>query len=100
MGGYQKLFDLTGRKALVMGAASGIGKASAEALGDLGAEVYCADLDGVKAEATAELIRTGGGRAHAARADAASSSDLVGLIAAARQRLGRIDVAVTTPGTR
>ncbi len=33
---YKKLFDLTGRKALVLGAASGIGKASAEALGALG----------------------------------------------------------------
>ena len=42
MADYKKLFDLTGRKALVLGAAAGIGKASAEALGALGAEVHCA----------------------------------------------------------
>src|SRR5260221_12137531 len=48
---YRKLFDLTGRRALVLGA--GIGKASAEALGALGADVFCADLDKAGAKATA-----------------------------------------------
>ena len=60
MADYKKLFDLTGRKALVLGAASGIGKASAEALGALGAEVHCADIDLAQAEATAAVIRSGG----------------------------------------
>ena len=41
---YRKLFDLTGKTALVLGAASGIGKSSAEALASLGAEVICADV--------------------------------------------------------
>ena len=41
---YRKLFDLTGKTAVVLGAASGIGKSSAEALASLGADVMCADL--------------------------------------------------------
>ncbi|MDI3566233.1 hypothetical protein OWC48_38185 [Bradyrhizobium sp. Arg816] len=36
---YRKLFDLTGKTAVVLGAASGIGKSSAEALAGLGARV-------------------------------------------------------------
>src|SRR4029077_1571468 len=42
---YRKLFDLTGKTAVVLGAASGIGKSSAEALAALGARVVCADRD-------------------------------------------------------
>ena len=42
-GHYRKLFDLTGKTAVVLGAASGIGKSSAEALAALGADVVCAD---------------------------------------------------------
>src|SRR5271156_4797423 len=95
---YRKLFDLAGRKALVLGAASGIGKASAEALADLGAEVHCADLDPARAEATAASIREAGGKASASGADAANGSEIAALVARARAALGRIDIAVTTPG--
>jgi len=49
---YRRLFDLSGKTALVLGAASGIGKASAEALAALGAAVICAD----KAEAHGVLL--------------------------------------------
>ena len=54
---YRKLFDLTGKSAVVLGAASGIGKSSAEALAGLGASVICADVSGDGAEATAAGIR-------------------------------------------
>src|SRR5207253_5593598 len=85
---YKKLFDLTGRKALVLGAASGIGKASAEALGALGAEVHCADIDLAQAEATAAAIRTAGGTAPPSRADAASGSEIEALVAQVHTTLG------------
>ncbi|HLX22579.1 MAG TPA: SDR family NAD(P)-dependent oxidoreductase [Usitatibacter sp.] len=95
---YRKLFDLAGKKALVFGAASGIGKASAEALASMGAEVHCADIDETKVQATAAGIREAGGKAGASRADASKGSDIVAMVARAKAELGRIDIAVTTPG--
>ena len=53
MADYRKLFDLTGKTAVVLGAASGIGKSSAEALAGTGARVVCADRDRDRNEATA-----------------------------------------------
>ncbi|HEY4373408.1 MAG TPA: SDR family NAD(P)-dependent oxidoreductase [Burkholderiales bacterium] len=95
---YRNLFDLSGRKALVLGAASGIGQASAQALGALGAVVHCADIKLEEAEATAKSIRDAGGEASASRCDAASGSDIAALAARTLSGLGRIDIAVTTPG--
>jgi YD repeat-containing protein len=68
---YRKLFDLTGKTAVVLGAASGIGKSSAEALASLGARVLCADRTLEGADATAAAIREQGGSATAAGCDAA-----------------------------
>lgn len=95
---YRRLFDLAGRKALVFGAASGIGKASAEAIASMGAEVHCADIDVARAEATAAGIRQSGGKASASGADASKANEIIALVARAKKELGRIDIAVTTPG--
>ncbi|WWP77199.1 SDR family NAD(P)-dependent oxidoreductase [Bradyrhizobium sp. 26S5] len=67
---YRKLFDLTGKTAVVLGAASGIGKSSAEALASLGARVLCADRAQEGAEATAAAIRQQGGSATTVSCDA------------------------------
>src|SRR5690242_11990882 len=68
---YRDLFDLTGKTAVVLGAASGIGKASAEALAALGASVICADRDRAGVERTAGEL---GGEAHVV--DAGSADDV------------------------
>jgi NAD(P)-dependent dehydrogenase (short-subunit alcohol dehydrogenase family) len=92
---YRDLFDLTGKTAVVLGAASGIGKASAEALAALGAAVICADKDRTGVERTAaELARHGTAQAHVV--DAGSADDVAALAAAAA-KAGRVDIAVTTP---
>ena len=94
---YRRLFDLSGKTALVLGAASGIGKASAEALAALGAAVICADKDKDGVEATASELRARG--ADEARVvDAGSAADVNALAAAVQARHPRLDVAVTTPG--
>jgi NAD(P)-dependent dehydrogenase (short-subunit alcohol dehydrogenase family) len=95
---YRKLFDLTGKNAVVLGAASGIGKSSAEALAALGASVLCADRTMEGAQATANAIRAGGGSADAASCDAASATDITALAKTAMQKFPRLDIAVTTPG--
>jgi NAD(P)-dependent dehydrogenase (short-subunit alcohol dehydrogenase family) len=95
---YRKLFDLSGKTAVVLGAASGIGKSSAEALASLGAHVLCADRTVDGAEATAEAIRGQGGVASAAACDAASRDDVAALAEAAMRTFPKLDIAVTTPG--
>ena len=95
---YRKLFDLTGKTAVVLGAASGIGKSSAEALAALGAGVLCADKSVEGAQATAAAIREYGGVADAAACDAASAADVAALAGIAKQKFPRLDIAVTTPG--
>lgn len=95
---YRKLFDLTGKTAVVLGAASGIGKSSAEALASLGARVLCADRTQEGAAATAAAIRQQGGWATAAGCDAADRADVEALAAKALAEFQRVDIAVTTPG--
>jgi len=94
---YRALFDLSGRIALVVGAASGIGRASAEALAGLGAHVVCADRSLEGAEATAGAIRVAGS-AEAIACDAADAGSVRALAAAISERHGRLDAALTTPG--
>lgn len=88
---YQRLFRLDGRKALVVGAGSGIGRESALALAAHGADVVCADrdLDGVNQTA--------------ALADRLSGYHLDVLdeaqVHAAADELGEVDILVITPAT-
>jgi NAD(P)-dependent dehydrogenase (short-subunit alcohol dehydrogenase family) len=89
--GYRAMFDLTGKTALVLGAASGIGKASAEALAALGASVSCADIDREGVTRTAAEI---GGKAQVV--DAGKAEDIAAL-ADVVTKAGRLDIAVTTP---
>jgi 3-oxoacyl-[acyl-carrier protein] reductase len=69
MAGHSDRFDLTGRSALVTGAAGGIGAAVAQALAGAGAAVLVTDVDGVSAAAVAERIGDAGGKADSAVLD-------------------------------
>ncbi len=94
MQAYRAGFDLTGKTAVVLGAASGIGKASAEALAALGADIICADKDRAGVERTAAEI---GGSAQAHVTDAAAPEDVAALAERAMTAFKRLDIAVTTP---
>lgn len=91
---YRAMFRLDGKTALVLGAASGIGKASAEALAALGASVICADQNKDGAEATAREIGT---PAQAYGTDAGSAASVNALAAAIEKQHARLDIAVSTP---
>lgn len=85
------LFDLTGRVALVSGAASGMGRAMALALAEHGADLVLADLNGDGAAATAEQIRAIGRRAVPVTCDVARPDSVRELFAELDRAFGRID---------
>jgi len=90
---YPALFRLDGRRALVVGAGSGIGKTSAEALAAFGAHVTCADVDLAAAERTAAAISSSGHDADALMVDVRDTSTVTAAFAK-----DPVDVLVSTPG--
>jgi 3-oxoacyl-[acyl-carrier protein] reductase len=92
------IFRLEGRAAVVTGAASGIGRATAEVLAGAGASVVLGDLDEKGAQAAAEAIRADGGKAVAQRVDVARKSDVDALVARAVSEWGRLDAMCNVAG--
>jgi NAD(P)-dependent dehydrogenase (short-subunit alcohol dehydrogenase family) len=89
---------LAGRVALVTGAASGIGRASALALARSAARVMVSDVDVAGGEQTVELIRAAGGDAQFVRADVSQGKDVEALVAATIAHFGRLDCAHNNGG--
>ena len=56
----ERIFDVTGSRVVVTGAASGLGFAMAEVLAECGARVTLADVDEGRLEASAEGLRARG----------------------------------------
>jgi len=87
---------LAGKVAIVTGAASGIGRASAERFAAEGAAVVVSDVaDG---EAVAAGIRARGGRATFVRCDVAEEPQVAALVAAAVREFGKLDVMFNNAG--
>ena len=88
---------VAGKVALVTGAASGIGRASAEILAREGASVVLTDVQ-ASGEDVAEGIRKAGGKARFVGHDVSSESEWTSIIAGVEKAEGRLDVLVNNAG--
>lgn len=89
---------LSGRTAIVTGASSGIGRAIAEKLGAAGAHVFLAGRTRSSMEASQKKIEEAGGRASVITADVRDVDQVRGLVDAAVEATGRLDIMVNNAG--
>jgi glucose 1-dehydrogenase len=92
---------LEGRRALITGASSGIGKATALRFGVEGATVcvnYYSDKEEADADAVCAEIDAAGKRAFSVKADVGDEQQVTGMVAAVVARFGGIDVLVNNAG--
>ena len=85
------LFDLTGRVSVITGSTKGIGKAMAEALATFGSKVVISSRKADACEAVAAAINECGGEAIAHPCHVGHKDQLERLVAATRERWGKID---------
>jgi NAD(P)-dependent dehydrogenase (short-subunit alcohol dehydrogenase family) len=85
---------LADRVAIVTGAATGIGGATARRLAEEGARVLVADIDAAGAQANAARIQADGGTAEALQADVGTEAGVQAMVEQAAQKWGRLDIIV------
>jgi NAD(P)-dependent dehydrogenase (short-subunit alcohol dehydrogenase family) len=92
------LFDLTGKKAFVTGAAVGIGRAYAVGLARAGADVAVVDLNETAGRKTAEELRAMGRQSEFIRCDVTRQDQVQAMVGRVVERFGRLDIAVNNVG--
>lgn len=90
--------SLSGRVALVTGAATGIGQVCATVFAERGARLVLADVNVEGGETTAALVREAGGEAIFVRADVSDAVDVQSMVAKAIAHYGRLDCALNNAG--
>jgi 3-hydroxybutyrate dehydrogenase len=91
---------MTGKTALVTGAAAGLGKACAVLLAAEGMAVAVADIDKERAEATAREINAGGGRAIAVVMDVSDEAEVNAGVERCIRELGGLDALLSNAGVQ
>jgi NAD(P)-dependent dehydrogenase (short-subunit alcohol dehydrogenase family) len=90
--------QLTGKVAIITGAASGMGKATAILFARQGANVLLADLNTEGGEEAAKLASEAGPRCVFQRTDVSSESDVAAMVGRAMSEFGRLDVTFNNAG--
>ena len=90
--------DLDGAAAVLTGAGSGIGRATAISLAARGCRIVASDLDADRAEDTAALVRAAGSEAAGLRVDVSKQDDLEALRDLCLERFGRLDLVMNNVG--
>ncbi len=88
------MISLDGKIAVVTGGAAGLGLASATQMAELGAQVVLADINAARAQSEAEALAGRGFTAMGLGVDIADADRVEAMVAAVRERFGRIDVLV------
>src|ERR1039458_8061273 len=94
----QRLFDLSGKVALIAGAAAGFGEVIAIGFAQYGCDVAVADVNIDGARRTAQTIKNLGRRSIAIRADVGSPDEIKAMVESAVKELGTIDILVNSAG--
>jgi NAD(P)-dependent dehydrogenase (short-subunit alcohol dehydrogenase family) len=90
--------SLAGKVAIVTGAASGIGRATAELLAAEGAAVVAADWNATRLKEVADRLSAAGRKVASVRADVASQKDAEAMVDTAVKTFGRLDILVNNAG--
>lgn len=90
--------DLTGKVAIVTGAAQGIGQAYAQCLAGAGSAVVVADVDTALGEETVKQIVDGGGEAIFVETDVSSEASIQMMVETVLERFGGVDIIVNNAG--
>jgi gluconate 5-dehydrogenase len=94
----RKLFDLTGKTAVVTGGSRGLGLQIAEALGEMGARMVLTARKAEELEGAARHLKDMGIEATWVAADCAKDADIARLVDETLARLGHVDILVNNAG--
>jgi NAD(P)-dependent dehydrogenase (short-subunit alcohol dehydrogenase family) len=89
---------LKDKVAIITGAGSGIGKATAQLFAKEGAKIIVSDINETNGNAAVEEIRKGGGEAFYVRADSSKPEDNETLVKQTIEKYGALDIAVNNAG--